>query len=113
MAVKITSLKQLKDYLSGVNERAEHHAQNVDNIADYLIGHIIRIKDDKDMEVMVKDADMKNVLWVHIRGNRYAFSYNHDDVKIEVRDGSIKGDVIGSFDNQSNLNLIKKFFESL
>ncbi len=113
MAKKITNLKQLKDYLNGINERAEHHAQNVDKIADYLIGHLIRIKDDKDMEVMEKDGEMKNCLWIYIRGKRYAFSYNHDNVIIEIREGSIKGEVIGSFNNQSDLESIKMFFEKL
>ena len=114
MAKKITTLKELKDYLNGVTKRAEHHAQNVDKITDYLMGHLIRIKDDEhDMEVMEVEGQTANVLWVHIRGKRYAFSYNHEKVTIEIREKTVRGQVIESFDNSTDLESIKQFFERL
>ena len=56
---------------------------------------------------------MGNVLWVEIGGSRYAFSYNHEARAIEMRYGSVQGDVVRSFSNQSSSREIREFFASL
>ena len=48
-----------------------------------------------------------------INNTRYAFSYDHETEKIEMRKHSIKGDVVKSFDNSIFAKEVKEIFESL
>lgn len=83
-----------------------HHANEVEQIALALAGAIIWRKDDgKDSQVMQKDGDTKNVLWVSIGGQRYAFSYNHAAKAIEMREGNMRGPVLHSFSNSMRFRL--------
>jgi hypothetical protein len=81
----------LQQYLLGVVARADHHADNVNEVVLSLAGAIIWRKGPDDLEVMVRDGVVKNVLWVRINGQRYALSYNHNDRTIEMRCGSTQG----------------------
>lgn len=113
MAQDITDIEILKKYISQVIRKAEHHANNVENIVLALVGAIIWKKDDDPIEVLTRDGKMKNVLWVKINGQKYAFSYNHDNQEVEIRQDSTQGDVIQSFSNSTTLNQIKEFFNNL
>ena len=114
MARTVCEVDVLRCYIAGVVENAEHHADNVDEIALALIGAIVWRKDEgTEIRVMTREGRMTNVLWVHIGGTRYAFSYNHDDRAIEIRDGSTQGRVLHSFSNATRVAEIKRVFESL
>lgn len=109
----ITEIQVLRDYIGGVMDRADHHGDNVSEVALALAGAIIWRKDADDIEVFVRDGQMTNVLWVRIGGDRYAFSYNHDAGAIEMRLGSTQGDVLHSFTNRTTNHQIKSVFGSL
>jgi len=53
------------------------------------------------------------VLWVRIGGQRYAFRYNHETGEIEMRLGSVRGDVLHSFNNETPTREIEQVFRSL
>ncbi|MCP1175629.1 hypothetical protein [Ralstonia chuxiongensis] len=108
MATSVTEVEVLRQYIEGVMQRADHHARGVDEVALPMIGAILWRKD-ADQEIRV----LKNVLWVHIGGNRYAFSYNHDTGEIEMRDGSTQGNVKYAFDNSVSAAQVKTIFERL
>lgn len=109
----VSDVEILRTYLSGVIDRAEHHAGNVDQVALGLVGAILWQKDDEPIEVFERQGEMKNVLWVRIRGKRYAFTYNHLTESIEMRCGSTQGHLVESFTNATTLNHIKTVFETL
>mgnify|MGYP006295201041 CR=1 FL=1 len=111
MPQEITDVNQLQMYLQGVMQRAEHHAGSVDEVVLALAGAIIWKKDDEPIEVMAKDGDMKNVMWVKINGIRYAFSYAHSTGKIEVRRKSTQGETIREFSDTDTPKDVKAFFE--
>jgi len=114
MPIPVTDVTVLKAYLQGVMERADHHANEVEEIALALAGAIIWRKDDgKDIEVMQHQGETKNVLWVYIKGSRYAFSYNHGAKTIEMREGTTRGAVLHSFSNKTNLSELHSIFEHL
>jgi hypothetical protein len=112
MPQTITGVDVLQDYIGGVMARAEHHANNVDEVALAIAGALVWRKQG-DIRVMARSGDMKNVLWVRIGGRRYALSYNHAAGTIEVRDGSTQGTVLACFSNATPLADVKRFFESL
>jgi hypothetical protein len=113
MSNKVVGVNDLSDYLDGVISKANHHAQKVNAIALTVIGAIIWAKDPDHITAMSRDGDVKNVIWVKINGCRYAFSYNHSTLNIDMRSGSIQGPTIASFSNTDTANDIFDFFAEL
>lgn len=112
MATTIQNVEILREYLSGVLDRANHHAQNVNEIALAIAGGIVW-RTTNNIRVMTRNGDMKNVLWLQVEDRRLCFAYNHENGNIEVRENSIQGNVIQSFNNSTLLSEVKSFFEDL
>lgn len=112
MATTIHNIDILRAYLSGVLDRADHHAQNVNEIALAIVGGIIW-KTTDNIRVMSREGDMKNVLWLQADDRKLCFAYNHNTGEIEVREGSVQGSVIRSFNNTTPVSEVKVFFENL
>lgn len=113
MPAQILDVDTLKNYIEGVMQRAEHHAQSVASVALTLAGAIIWKKDPEPIEVFSYDGVMKNVLWVRIRGQRYAFSYDHKTGQIEMRQGSTQGSVMHRFDDTVSADVVRTIFAAL
>jgi hypothetical protein len=115
MAIAVTGIEELGDYVQGVMARADHHAGAVKHIALALAGAIVWKKaGDKPIKVAVgRDGATRNVLWVRMGGKRYAFSYNIDSGTIEMREGSTGGSTLHSFTNTTPLSDIYAIFEGL
>lgn len=114
MALTVTEIEELRAYLNGVMNRADHHAGAVNEIALALAGAILwRKNDEEPIKVMVRDGHTTNVLWVRIGSTRYAFSYNHDAGQIEMREGSTHGPTLHTFTNSTPLASVRMIFESL
>ena len=114
MALTVKDVEELQAYLRGVMERADHHAGSVKEIVLALTGAIIWRKDDTgQIKVMVQSGETKNVLWVHIGGTRYAFSYNHATGEIEMRQGTTQGATLHTFSNSMPLSQLYGIFEAL
>ncbi len=65
MATTIQNIEILRAYLSGVLDRANHHAQKVNEIALAIAGGIIWRTTD-NIKVMSREGEMKNVLWLQV-----------------------------------------------
>lgn len=113
MTRAISDISILQDYLRGVVDRAEHHAPNVNEVALVVAGAIVWRKDAAPLRVLERDGEMKNVLWVEISDRRYALSYNHTTDAIDVREGTIRGPVLRSFNNATPPREVKSFFADL
>ena len=114
MPVKVKSVEALRGYFRGVADRAQHHAPKVDLVIYPLLGFILLNMDDEtDIEVRGTGDAIGNILWVPIRGTRYAFCYNHEKWVIEIRKGSFRGDTLCEMNNNTTIGDIAKFFESL
>ena len=112
MATTIQNIDVLKNYLSGVLDRANHHAQGVNEIALAVAGGIIW-RTTSDIRVLSRDGEMKNVLWMEVGNRRLCFAYNHQTGYIEVREGSVQGAVMEQFNNATPVTTVKIFFEGL
>lgn len=114
MALTVIEVEELRQYLCGVMARADHHAGNVKEIALALAGAILwRKDDDKAIKVMAHGGNFKNVLWVYISGQRYAFSYNHDIGQIEMRKENTHGPTLHTFTNATPLSYVIEIFKAL
>jgi Integron cassette protein VCH_CASS1 chain len=113
MPQQVTDVDVLRDYLRGVMDRADHHAQNVNEVALAVAGGVIWRKDDDPLEVMVREGEMKNVLWFKVNGQRYVLSYNHGAAEIELRRGTTRGNEIASFSNAMPTSQVRAVFRGL
>lgn len=112
MAATIATIKILQKYLNGVMKRADHHANNVNEIALAIAGGILW-KSSADVKVMTRNGEMKNVLWLQTNDKLLCFVFNHDTGNIDIRDNGIQGKTLVSFNNTNSLKDVKDFFKTL
>lgn len=108
----IDNIHLLREYLTGVLDRANHHAHSVNQIALAIVGGIIW-RTTNNIRVLSRQGDMKNVLWLQVDDRRLCFVYNHDTAQIDIRESTIQGNTIVSFDNSTPIADVKDFFENL
>ncbi|WP_437769000.1 hypothetical protein WME77_19175 [Sorangium sp. So ce764] len=110
----VAHVDELQDYIRGVLGRADHHANNVNEIVLAIAGAIVwRKDDDAPVRVLEKGGQLKNALWVRIGGKEYALSYNHTTATIDLKAGGLQGDVVHSFSNATPVSEVKAVFERL
>ncbi len=113
MALTITTFEALNDYIHKVMERADHHGQNVNEIVLAIAGAVLW-RATQDVEVRSNNNDgTGNVLWLTINGNRYVLAYNHNTFNIEIRQDSMQGAVLASFNNSNSIDQVKGVFATL
>lgn len=112
MALTITTLTLLNEYINGVMNRADHHAQNVNEIVLTLAGAVIW-RATQDVEVRTYNDETANILWLTVNGHRYALAYNHQTGNIEIRDRNQNGTVLATFNNSSTADDVKRVFSIL
>lgn len=112
MALTITTLTLLNQYINGVMERADHHAQNVNEIVLTLGGAVIW-KATQDVEVRTYNNETANILWLTVGQNRYALAFNHQTGDIELRERTQNGAVLATFNNATTSNQVKQIFNRL
>ena len=114
MPITVADVDTLQRYIVGVMDKADHHANGVQDVCLAVAGAIIWKKDaGTTIEVFAVDGDMKNVLWVYVRGTRYAFSYHHPTAAIQIRRNTTQGPVLHSLTNQTPSADIREIFERL
>jgi len=113
MAKKILEVDELSKYIKGVLERADHHGENVNEIALTIAGAILWQRDLNTLQVYSREGALGNVLWFKKDGIQYAVSYNHESETIEIRQDSMQGEVLESFTNKTTNKHVKDFFETL
>jgi hypothetical protein len=112
MALTITILTLLNEYINGVMNRADHHGQNVNEIVLTLAGAVIW-RATQDVEVRTYNDETANILWLTINEHRYALAYNHLTGEIEIRDRNQNGTVIATVNNTTNATEVKTIFAGL
>lgn len=112
MAKQVSNLESLKDYFSGVMGRADHHANDVNEIILALVGCVIW-KSEGKFRVREYDGVPANMLWMDVNNTQYCFSYNHLEGWIEIHKESAKGVLLKTFTNTTTLSELKSFFEKL
>ena len=113
MALTVKDIDTLQKYIKGVMSRADHHAGNVNEIVLALAGAIVWKKDISSIKVMERKGETKNVLWVNINSKKYAFVYNHNTGKIDMKEKTIQGSNLYEFDNKTSLSKIRTIFDTL
>lgn len=113
--INIEDLDMLNLYIQGVIERADHHAPKVALIAPLFIGYVVAVAETGSVDAKEYVGRTANLLWFTSKrsGRRYALAYNHATEKIELRDRTLTGTVLHSFDNDTPLAQVKSAFDVL
>ena len=112
MALSIKTITDLHDYFSGVMNRANHHANSVNEVILTILGGVIW-KSTENFQVRTIRNETANVLWMILNHKRYCFKYNHERDEIQVCKNSHRGEVIMTFTNNTNTKEVKNFFVQL
>ncbi|WP_114911437.1 hypothetical protein [Acidibrevibacterium fodinaquatile] len=113
MPITAKDVEALHTYAKGVMERADHHAGQVKGIALALLGGIIWRGEPNSIRTRPFLGRPANMLWVTIAGKTYAFAYNHETQKIEIRDRTQTGRVLYAVDDTNSVADIEAFFRKL
>ena len=112
MPIQVDKIATLNEYFNGVMGRADHHADNVNEIILALIGGVIW-RSKSSFEVKQYNGAPANILWMNVNDNWYCFKFNHESGNIECCEGGYNGKVLKSFNNQTPISDIKAFFAKL
>ena len=108
----LNSQADMRQYIRGAHERANHHGPTVDAIWPCVLGYVQCYGD--QLPFMVRSSrdgnGMANQAWVRFRGQLISFSYDHEEKKIAVRQGHR---VLAMFDNSTKPSQLLRFFKNL
>jgi hypothetical protein len=113
MPIEINAVQVLQAYVRSVIGKAEHHANDVEEIVLAVAGAVLWRNDSDKLEVRSHKGEMANMLWIQVNGRRYAISYNHKAGSIDVKQENVLGKVLASFSNATPVSDVKDFFGSL
>lgn len=114
MPLQVDDVATLRNYLTGVVERADHHGENVRYVVFPLVGAIILFKNpDQDLKVFAREGSTGNVMWVPIGDATCVFSYEHQTRSIVMKHGTTHGEIVARFTNATTVPEILHIFEGL
>jgi hypothetical protein len=115
VARKLTSDQQIDHFISNVIHEANHHAPSVNAIikplSDAVRARLVLGSD--TVSVYERNNQLARTCWVVLNGKRYAFSYNYDDLVIDLRERSIQGQVLHKFSNRTSFATINRIVSQL
>lgn len=115
MARRLRTNNQIDAFISRIINEANHHSPEVAQII-LPLSQAVRAKlilaQDR-VEIYERLGRLARTCWVTLGGNRYAFSYNYNSQKIDLRARSIQGPLIAQFDNRTTALRIQRVVTSL
>jgi hypothetical protein len=94
-----TDVDELKDFLMGLIAKSDNQTPNINKTVIVVGGAIMWRKHSSPFKAMTRDNDLKNVLWLQTKRQRFAVTFVQEQGVIEVREGGLQGNLLGTFDN--------------
>lgn len=112
MAISISDVEMLQEYLNGVVNRADHHARNVNLIVLTLLGAVIA-RNTGEIRVREYRGRTANSLWFEVNDVTYVLKYDHEHEHISLVERTEQGTVINSFTNSDTAADVWEVFSAL
>lgn len=115
MARHLKTNAQIDDFIEKVIEAAECHAHSVANVIEPLSQAVrgrLNLTVDR-VEAFERNGKLARTCWVTVGGRRWVFSYVYGRGVIELRQGSTRGSVVFSFDNQTPATALQRQVNAL
>ncbi|GGO58325.1 hypothetical protein SAMN05444398_11287 [Roseovarius pacificus] len=103
MARNLSTDADIDAYIAKVIQEAHHHAQWVAQIIQPLSDEVrnkLNLSPDT-VEVYERNGNLARTCWVTLSGNRYVFTYDYGGRKIDLKERTLRGRLIHSFDNNT------------
>lgn len=104
MARRLTDDAVIDQYVLKVIKDAHHHAPNVVAVVMPLSQAVrsrLNLTVDK-IEVYERNGQTARTCWITIQQKRYVFTYNHSTGKIDLKNRSLQGPVLHTFENDTS-----------
>ncbi|MGO8776051.1 MAG: hypothetical protein ACLQHT_17405 [Terracidiphilus sp.] len=112
MAASLDDVTDLQEYFRIIG-RSGHHAGQPNAVILALAGAVVLFKDRDTTVLAIGEGEPPNVPFLTINGRRYAFAYNHNEGIVEIRRDSLRGDLVGTFTNESRLSDVYELLRGL
>jgi hypothetical protein len=101
MARNLPTDADIDAFIAKVILEAQHHAPWVAQIIQPLSDEVRRrlVLGPDTVEVYERNGNLARTCWVTLSGNRYVFTYDYGGRKIDLKDRTLRGRLIQSFDN--------------
>src|SRR5690606_17452150 len=108
MARQITTLSELKEYLRSLHANAGHHANGMLEVFPKVLSAVIERMDDDSLRADERDGRVTNAAWASFGGREYFFSYDHENIAVSVKAGSMQGAVVDRFFDTDSFDEISR-----
>lgn len=113
MAFKKETVEFLREFFTELTAQAGSNAKQIALAVYPLVGLIVLNMDEgSEIEIYTAKGTPDKILWITVNKKHLALSYNRKNVKIEIREGSIRGPLVLSVDNDTSTADLKGFFDS-
>lgn len=103
----------LARWASMVRENVNHHGIKIRATVPKVVGFVLLYHDQGTLQVSAGEK-FSSFGSAEFKGRRLAFCYNHEDGRIDVREGNIRGVVIEHFDDEDRNDMrMLRFFRNL
>jgi len=112
MARQLTTDRQIDAFIAKVCQEAAHHAPLVDQVikplSDAVRARLALGSSGHDVSVYERNGQTARTCWVKVGGQRWCFSYDYTQGKIDLREHSTQGRVVFQFDNATSAAAIAR-----
>ena len=100
MAHQLTNKVETDREFLRIEGEAGHHAKHLNPMLRHLYNYVIsKINFLRDtVQLYERNGNLARTTWITHRGRRLVFSYAYSKATVELRDGSVKGACLASFD---------------
>ena len=110
----LNCVDDLKKYYINMSERAEHHAQKVTEVLDYIILELLKVGEDFRTVKPSNSYNFWSALWFTTGNGEYVLRYDHKIQKIELLKGKLRSrNVVAHFDNSTGKQYVHTVFTTI
>ena len=115
MARKLSNDQEIDDYLEEVQKAADHHGEFVNTVVSPLSKAVrarLNLAAD-EIKVYERLGKIARTCWITIDKKRYVFTYDYDNKKIKLLEGTLRGKTRAVFDNSTPQSFIINVVKSM
>ena len=106
----MSDARKIRDFLAMAIRHASRYGRSIEAPAQALFGAVFWFKDEEEVVTL---KEMKNAVWVKVRGKSYAICYDAEEQVLEVREKTTQGHRLHAFKERTTASEIWRAFKGL
>jgi len=111
-AQEVLDIGKMGTFARIVRHNVDHHGKGIRATVATILGSVLLYHDPGTLQVSA-GRKYKSFGTAEFKGRPLTFKYSHDQGAIQVREGSVRGKIIRSFDDRTRNSEIRQFFTNL